>query len=187
VHRYQVDQQASIHLYLAIWFVALIFLTWFLGTLIGLLGAAEGGARSLVSVASIGVVLGLIAILLTVMLQAAAAFRPEATSPELTATLWDLSYLPLPVFGLGFVVMLLAVAGLVFQTGVLPRWFGAGSALLALPHAVYVRQIARNDGVFIEEIGFLLLVFLWVPLAAILLLLRRSPERQAVGRPAPTT
>lgn len=179
VQRYQVEQQGAIHLYLTAWFVAMIFLTWFLATLISVLRAAERAPRSLAGVAQLGAALGVVAILLTLMFQAAAAFRPETTPREVTAMLWDLSYLALPVFGVGFVVMLLAIAALAFQTRVLPRWFGVASAVLALLNAVYIAQIATNDGIFLGEIGFMLLVFVWVPVAAAILLLRRS-------RPAPT-
>lgn len=188
VHRYQVEKQSQIHAYLTMWFVAILFLTWFLGTVLSILRAGERGARPLSGVAFIGATLGLTAILLTVMFEAAAAFRPEAIGPEVTQAIWDLSYLPLAVLGVGLVVMLLAIGALTFQTALLPTWFGWASLLVGAANALYIGQIAVNDKHFAGEIGFMLFIP-WVLVAAVILLIRRvdvavsdQPEAQPAAR-----
>ncbi|MDP8929605.1 MAG: hypothetical protein M3O70_13795 [Actinomycetota bacterium] len=184
VFRYQVDNQSSIQVYLTVWSLAVFPLLWFLGTLIGVLRRADRGTSPLPTIAAVGVALGLSGIFLTIILEAAAAFRPDAYGPELTRLLWDMSYLFIPVFGVGLAAFLAATAALIVRTKALPGWLGWLTLIPVAANLVYVGQLSKNDGYFLGEPGFPAFV-LWIPLVSVLLLRAVLPRPATQSSPVP--
>lgn len=186
VQQYQLDEQEQIRLYLTLFTLTTFFLIWFLGTLVGILRAAEGGAGHLSTIALAGAVIGVVALLLTIMFEAAAAFRPEETSAEMTRLLWELHFLSLPVLGIGFAVFLAATAIAIVRTDVLPSWFGWLALVPAVLSAIDVGQIWKNDGHFLGSPWWFPAFIVWTLVASVVLSLRLRSERPAAQAPAAT-
>lgn len=174
VLRFELDDRSSIHVYLILWCIALIPLVWFLASLLATLRRHDPDESPLPTVGVVALVLGLVGICTTIILEAAAAFRPAAYGPELTRMLWDLSYVFQPVFGVGLGVFLVTIAVLVLRTRMLPAWYGWLTLVPAIGNLVYIGQIAKNDGYFLGEPGFPAFV-VWIPLTSILLLRSLRP------------
>lgn len=184
--RYTTEERTSIHVYLILWSVAFIPLLWFLCTVLTALQRADDDPSPLYSVGLVGLGLGLVGVFARTTLEAVAAFRPAEYGADTTRLLWDMSYIFQPVFGVGFAVFLTAAALLVFRTRLFPRWFAWLTLVPAATNLVYVGQIAKNDGYFLEEPGFPGLV-LWTLVASVLLLrsLRRTTTTRAMEPSGP--
>jgi hypothetical protein len=148
----------------------------FLGALVSRLRAAEGGSGRLSATAFAGGVLAVAMGLLIDITNAAAAFRvdeDEAISTEVATTLFDLQSM---AFGGALPIALAAlIAGtgaVALRTGVLPRWLGIASLILAL-------------GLLILPIAWALtaVALLWALVVSILLYLRPSQAAPAATPP----
>ena len=158
--------------------VGAFFNILFLGVLASRLRAAEGGTGRLSATALIG---GTVAVAMGILIDVtnlAAAFRAEedeeGLSPEVATAVYDLNSL---TFGAGLPVALAALVAatgaVALRTGVLPRWFGFVSLLLAV-------------GLLILPIAWAMtaVALLWALVVSILLFLRPA-EQAPAGAPPP--
>jgi hypothetical protein len=183
VTRYYSDDREGIQLTTALISVALALYVWFLGTLRGVLRAAEGGAgllsgiafgAGLVVVAGFGI-LG--------MVTAVAAFRPEETGPQLTRALNDMGLIGFGVIAPVFAAFFLATAVVVLRTGALPIWLGWLALLGAATSILGLGNVFEDSGAFSADgfLGFTLGFIVWLVwvLGASAVMLRR--ERGPAG------
>jgi hypothetical protein len=80
-----------------------------------------------------------------------AAFRPEETTPELTRTLDDLSFLVLAPGACSLVVLFAATGAAILRTGTLPRWLGSFAALVAVLQALGAGAVFEDCGPFAAD------------------------------------
>jgi hypothetical protein len=151
VSRYYREDQRAIQSSALVFAAALALLLWFLGTLHGVLAAAERDGAGLATI-SFGA--GLVAVALLVVslsLVVGAAFRPEETPPELTRTLDDLSFLVLGPGACSLVVLFAATGAAILRTGALPRWLGWLAALVAVLQALGAGAVFEDSGPFAAD------------------------------------
>ena len=142
---------------------------WFAGVLRTRLAAAEGGAHTLSTIAYAGAVGAAIFGIGTQAELAAAINATDVTAPTAGVFhhLGDLFFVGAE---LTLIVPMLAVALLAFRTAVVPRWWGAASALIAVV-------------LWIGPIGWAALIFatpLWV-LGTTVILTRESSGRRTAA------
>jgi len=177
VANYYVDHQDGIRVSLVFLTAALFFFVWFIAALRAALAAAEGGGRrvsnlvygtGLVAIAAIGICQGAVAV---------AALHPELTSPEVTRTLHDFSFVGFaPLTGI-FAAFFLANAVAIQRLGVLPAWLGAFALVVGVIQILGIGAMLTDDGAFAADGvlgGFLPLIAfaLWFPAASVALATR---------------
>ena len=175
---FYIDERTSILVSVLLVTLALIFLTWFIGTVHAALGAAEGGSRRLSSIGFGAGIFGVTAIHVAMICFTVAAFRAEHSSPDMIMQMNDMAFIcgvPAAAAGSTF----FAALGLAtLRTGALPALLG----WLALVAAVL--QLGPLGGLFTETGPFnlqdglfgIMLVFItlgaWVGLASIVMIRR---------------
>jgi hypothetical protein len=187
---YYVDDRDAIQVANIILAAALFFFIWFLGSVRSALRVAEGGTGRLSAVAFGGGLVGAAGILVTLAFSAAAGFRPEETSEEITRTLHDISF-AFAFFGgvPGFLAFFLAAAAVVLRSGALPAGLGWLALLTALFQAVSLGTIFEDSGAFSAD-GFfgyapVVLVLAWVLVASITLVREPLPAPAATAPSGP--
>ncbi len=161
-----------------LYFVATLFLLWFVGALYALLRRAEGPDGHTAVVALAGGVAGSAMLLAAGAANAVGALRADERgeiAPDVATVLWDLSAV---LFGLaapmGMAVLVLAVAVAALRNGALPRWFGVLSVPLGLALAIPpINHVA------------IIAFFFWVGIVGVVALTQGDPR--AVTSPARTT
>jgi hypothetical protein len=183
VSRYYVEDQEAIQTTVVLFTAGLVFFLWFLGSLRGALQAAEGGAGKLSAVVFGSGLITVASFIVTLTFVAGAAFRPEQTSPELTRTLDDLSFLAFGPGACAVVAFFAAAAAVTLQTGALPAWLGWLAVVSAVSNALTVGGVFTDSGPFSGDgifsyVGFFGLL-IWVLMASIILLRRAGAESVA--------
>ncbi len=155
--------------------IGCLFFIWFAGILRGRLVAAEGDTATVSSIAFAGAVATAIFGLGIPAGDIDAAINKGSISPATAGALHHLGDAFFVGAELSAIVLLVGVAVLVFRTAVLPRWWGAFGALVAIV-------------LLIGPIGWAALIFglpVWT-LGTTALLVRRPPAR-AARVPAPAS
>jgi hypothetical protein len=182
VSRYYREDQRSIQASALIFAAALALLLWFFGTLHSVLANAERGGTSLATIAFGGGLVAVALLVISLSLVVGAAFRPDETSPEVTRTLDDLSFLVLAPGACSLVVFFAATAAAVLRTGALPRWLGSLAALVALFQALGAGVVFDDSGPFAADGVFGYAAFfsflLWILVASVVLLVGKRGSRQ---------
>jgi hypothetical protein len=180
VSRYYVEDQEAVQTTVVLFTAGLFFFLWFLGSLCGVLQAAEGGTGKLSAVVFGGGLVTVASFIVTLTFVAGAAFRPEQTSPELTRTLDDLTFLVFAPGACAVVAFFAAAAAVTLQTGALPAWLGWLAVVSAISNALTVGGVFTDSGPFSGDgifsyVGFFGLL-IWVLAASIILLRRAGAE-----------
>ena len=180
VSRYYVEDQEAVQTTVVLFTAGLFFFLWFLGFLRGVLQAAEGGAGKFSAVVFGGGLVTVASFIVTLTFVAGAAFRPEQTSPELTRTLDDLSFLAFAPGACAVVAFFADAAAVTLQTGALPAWLGWLAVVSAISNALTVGGVFTDSGPFSGDgifsyVGFFGLL-IWVLAASIILLRRAGAE-----------
>ena len=176
--------------------IGIVVFLWFLGTLSGVLRAAEGGRARGAAVASAGAQAGVALTLVGLMLMGTTTLTTSLPQAETVSTLYAAAALSLALGGGAFAVLYLAVAEVSLREGGLPKWLGFLS-VLAAPVSVFgfVTPYAQS-GIFNAATGGLgfyahwATFVIWLLLASIALAVaqrRPRPEEAALrsATPAP--
>jgi hypothetical protein len=129
------DDRASILIGLWMFFLGLVFFLWFLGSLRATFFRVEGGVGQVATIAysaGVGTVLLMAATLAPELSSVIAVEENENLSPQAAEALWvlDTGFFIGATFFLA--VFFAASAAIVLRTGLLPRWFGIVTAILAV-------------------------------------------------------
>jgi hypothetical protein len=165
--KYFIDEQDGIRAGILIVTLALFAFVWFLGSLSQTLRVTAGSPR-LPSIAFAGGILSAAFLGVLLTLFAAAAFRPEETSPELTRALNDMAVMTAVPAVAGLAALLAATSLVILRfSGGLDEWLGwlCGAAALAqlLPLGIVFTDTGAfaGDGVlglFIPVLSFILAI-----------------------------
>ena len=167
--------------------IGIVLFLWFLGTLWGVLRAAEGGPARGSTIASGGALVGVALTLMGLMLTGTSTLTTSLAQAETVPTLYAAAALSLAFGGAAFSIFFLGVAEVILRTGVLGKWLG-WLALLAAALSVFgfVTPYAR-EGIFNPATGGLgfyahyiaFVVWLFLASAAMTLAQRRRAHAQA--------
>jgi hypothetical protein len=186
---YYTDERDGIQLTIALISVALALYVWFLSSLRGLLGAAEGGTGSLSALVFGSGLVTVAGLVVAGTFTAVAAFRPEETSAQLTRALNDAGLIGFGVVAPAFAVFFLATALVVLRTAVLPAWLGWLAVLGAATGVLSLGNLFEDSGTFSADgfLGFTLGFIVWLVwvLAASVTMLLRQGASSAASRSAP--
>ena len=172
--------------------IGLVVFLWFLGTLWGVLRAAEGGPARGSAIASGGALIGVALTLVGLVLTGTSTLATTLAQAETVSTLYGAAALSYAFGGGAFAVFFLGVAEVSLRAGGLPKWLG-WLALLAAVVSVFgfVTPYAQS-GIFNPATGGLgfyahyaaFVVWLFLASAALTLAQRRRTHAPA---PAPPT
>jgi hypothetical protein len=160
---YFVDHQNAIRAGLTVVGVGLFFYIWFLGSLRGILAAAEGGAARLASVAYGGGLVGAAFFIVGLAAGETAAFRPDDVAPDVTRAFSDFFIIIGAPAATAFAAFFAATAMAGSRHGALPSWavglswVGAIGALPAIGASLTTTGAFSGDGVlglFVPVITF---------------------------------
>jgi hypothetical protein len=155
---YYTDDQDAIRAGLVLVGLSLFFLVWFLGSLASALRIAAGNPR-LPSIAFGGGILLTAALFVLLSLVAAAAYRPDEVSPELTRALNDVALMTgVPAIA-GLLALFGATALVILRATLLPAWLGWLSGLAAVAQLLTFGVLFTKTGAFAAD-GVL---GLWIP------------------------
>jgi hypothetical protein len=181
---YYVDEQDGIRAGLLLISIALFLFVWFLGSLATALRAAAGNPR-LPTVAFGGGLLGAVFIFGAVSLSAAAAYRPEETSAELTRALSDVGLVAGAPAAAGFTALFAATALVILRTDLLNEGLGWLSAAAAVTQLLPLGVIFTDEGVFAPDgaLGFIVpfIAFVVTIAALSVAIMRNLPEAGGPG------
>lgn len=127
--------------------LAMLAFVWFLGSLAQTLRVTAGNPR-LPSIAFAGGVVGVALLGLTLTAFAAAAFRPEETSPELTRALNDLGVMAAVPATAGLAALFAATALVILRTGGLDEWLGWLCGVTAVAQLLPLGVVFTDEGAF---------------------------------------
>jgi hypothetical protein len=157
------DKQDSLKIASYLGGLAGLLLLWFLGSLYGKIRAAEGGNGRLARVAMMGGVATIAVAFAGNAMAANAALRPN---PDF----WRLSYQFYAYTGFAAAVFTAAVAVLIWNTGLLPKWLGYAGEVVAVAWLVGAAGVSTENDT-IGLIGFLVFLAwsIWVAVLSVLL------------------
>jgi hypothetical protein len=184
IAEYYIDDRDAIQISNLIGAVALFFLIWFLGSVRSVLRAAEGGTGRLSAIAFGGGLVGVATFFFALIVAAAAAFRPEETTPDVLRLLHDINFgLAFALGGLAFAVFFAATALVALRTGAFPASIGWLAAAAALALAVGGATIFDDNGAFSADgfFGFLPVIFVLAWVLATSSFLVSRPGARPVG------
>jgi hypothetical protein len=145
---YFTDHQNRIQTGVTVLGVGLFFFIWSLGSLRGVLAAAEGGNARLASIAYGGGLVSAAFLVVGAGAIAAAAFRPQEVDPNLTRALNDIGTLVgAPASG-AFTALFAATAVAGYRHNALPAPVAGLSALAALLQPLGLGTAVTDSGVF---------------------------------------
>jgi len=150
VSSYYADEQDGIRAGLLIISVALFFYLWFLGSLTTTLRVSAGNPR-LPTVAFAGGLFGAGLFLVALTAVAAAAFRPDQTTPEITQALNDVALLVAGPAAVGFAALFAATALVILRGDALAEWLGWVAAIAAVGQLLPLGVIFTDDGAFAAD------------------------------------
>jgi hypothetical protein len=172
------DERTSILVSVLLVTLALIFLTWFIGTVHAVLRVAEGGSQRLSSIGFGAGIFGVGAIHVAMLCFTAAAFRADHSSPDMIMQMNDMAFIcgvPAAAAGSSF----FAALGLAtLRTGALPASLGWLALLTAVLQLGPLGGLFTKTGPFNLQDGLfgIMLVFItlgvWVGLASIVMIRR---------------
>jgi hypothetical protein len=187
VASYYTDDREGIQLTIALISVALALYVWFLGTLRGLLRAAEGGAGLLSGIAFGAGLVVVAGLEILGMVTAVAAFRPEETGAELTRALNDMGLIGFGVVAPVSAAFFLATAVVVLRTDALPTWLGWLAVLGAATSVLGIGNLFEDSGALSADgfLGFTLGFIVWLVwvLGTSAVMLRRGASAGRGRRP----
>ena len=181
IHAYYIEEQGGIQAAMVLLTGALFFFIWFLGSLRSALRVAEGGTGRVSSIAFAGGLVSAGALFSLVTLIAGAAFRPELSAPQVTATINDLAVVSGAPALAGLTALFAASAKVALRHGAFSRSIGLLLALAALAQPFAVGAMLTDTGVFAGD-GVLGLI---LPIAAfgVAILVMSGALVQRAGRP----
>ena len=147
---YYSDEQDGIRAGLLIVSIGLFFFIWFLGSLASTLRISSGNPR-LPSIAFAGGVLGAGLLMVTLTAFAAAAFRPEEATPEITQAINDVGLVAAAPAAGAFAALFAATALVILRGGALPEWLGWAAAVTAVAQLLPLGVIFTDDGAFAAD------------------------------------
>ena len=167
--------------------IGIVFFLWFLGTLWGLLRAAEGGPARGSAIASAGAIVGVALTLGGLMLLGTATLTTSLPQAQTVPTLYTAASLSLAFGGAAFTIFFLGVAEVILRTGALGRWLGILALLAAALSAFGFVTPYAKEGIFNPATGGLgfyahyiaFVVWLLLASAAMTLEQRRRTKRSA--------
>lgn len=174
--------------------VGLALFLWFLGTLWGVLRAAEGGPARGSAIASAGALVGVALTLVGLVLTATSTVVTTLPQAETVSTLYSAAALSLAFGGAAFSVFFLGVAEVSLRAGGLPKWLGWLAVLAAVLSVFGFVTPYAQSGVFNPATGGLgfyahyIAFVVWVFLASFTLALgqhRRKHASAATASSAP--
>ena len=142
------------------------FLIWFLGTLTSILRIAAGSPR-LPSIALIGGVLGIAALLIGFSSEAVAAYRPQGVDPGLTRAMADVFVLSGVAAIPAFTALFAATAIVILRTGAFPAWLGWLLVVAAVVQPLTFGALFTKSGAFAGDGALGLFVPFGVSMVAI--------------------
>ncbi len=148
IHAYFVDEREGIQTSMVLLTAALFFYIWFLGSLRSALRSAEGGAGRVSSIAFAGGLVGAGALFVLITLLAGAAFRPEQSTPEVTAAINDLAVVSGGPALAGLTALFAASAKVALRYGAFSRSIGLLLVLAALAQPFAVGAMLTDSGIF---------------------------------------
>src|SRR5688500_9306932 len=148
--QYSADEQDGIRAGVLIVSLGLFAFIWFLGSLAQTLRVTAGNPR-LPSIAFAGGVLAVAFLGITLTGVAAAAFRPEETSPELTRAVNDFALLAAAPASAALAALFAATALVILRTGGLAEWLGWLSGATAVAQLLPLGVIFTDSGAFAAD------------------------------------
>jgi hypothetical protein len=148
IHSYYADEQDGIRASMVLLTAGLFFFIWFLGSLRSALRVAEGGTGRVSSIAFAGGLVTAAAFFVLIDLIAGAAFRPDETTPEVTAAINDLAVVSGAPFLAGLTALFAASAKVTLRHGAFSRPIGFLLALAALAQPFAVGAMLTDSGAF---------------------------------------
>ena len=148
--QYFIDEQDGIRAGVLIGSLGLFAFIWFLGSLAQTLRVTAGSPR-LPSIAFAGGVVAVVLLGVTLTLIAAAAFRPEETSPELTRALNDVALLVAGPASAALAALFAATALVILRTGGLDEWLGWLCGVTAVAQLLPLGVIFTDEGAFAAD------------------------------------
>lgn len=135
--------------------IGMVFFLWFLGTLWGVLRAAEGGPARGSTIAVAGAIVGVAMSLVGLVMLGTATVTTTLTQAETVPTLYAGAMLALAFGGAAFTIFYLGVAEVILRTGVLGKWLGLLALLAAALSAFGFVTPYALDGTFNAATGAL--------------------------------
>jgi hypothetical protein len=145
--QYFIDEQDGIRAGILIVSLALFAFIWFLGSLAQTLRVTAGAPR-LPSIAFAGGVIAVALLAVTLTAFAAAAFRPEETSPELTRALNDVGVMVAAPASAALAALFAATALVILRGGGLAEWLGWLCGATAVAQLLPLGVIFTDEGAF---------------------------------------
>jgi len=186
VSAYFIDEQDGIRAGVLIVSIALFFYIWFLGSLTSTLRISAGNPR-LPSIAFAGGVIGGALFLVTLTAIAAAAFRPDQATPEITQALNDVGLIAAAPAAGAFAALFGATALVILRSNALAEWLGWLAAITAVTQLLPLGVMFTDDGAFAADgaLGLIVPVIAFVvTIGALSISIMRLPpeERSIPGR-----
>lgn len=183
VATYFSEEKDGIRAALLIVTTALFFYLWFLGSLTTTLRVSFGSPR-LPTVAFAGGLIGAGLFLIALTAVAAAAFRPDQTTPEVTQALNDIGLLVAAPAAAGFAALFGATALVILRSGTLPEWLGWLAAITAVTQLLPLGVMFTDDGAFAADgaLGLIVPVITFVVAigALSIWIMRLPPEERSI-------
>ncbi len=135
--------------------IGLTLFLWFLGTLRGVLGAAEGGQARGSAIASGGALVGVALTMVGLVLTGTSTLTTSLPQAETVSTLYAAAALSFAFGGASFTVFFLGVAEVSLRAGGLPRWLGWLAVLAAVASVFGFVTPYAESGIFNPATGAL--------------------------------
>ncbi len=170
--------------------IGLALFVWFLGTLCGVLRAAEGGSARGSAIASGGALVGVALTLTGLVLTGASTLTTSLPQAEAVPALYTAAALSFAFGGAAFSVFFLGVAEVTLRAGGLPRWLGWLAILAAVASVFGFVTPYAQSGIFNPATGVLgfyahyVTFVVWLLLASSTLTLAQRRHRHAAAAPA---
>jgi hypothetical protein len=148
IHAYYVEEQDGVRASMVLLTAGLFFFIWFLGSLRSALRVAEGGTGRVSAIAFGGGLVTGAGMFVLITLIAGAAFRPEQSTPEVTAALNDLAVVSGAPFLAGLTALFAASAKVALRHGAFPAPVGWLLVLTALAQPLAVGAMLTDSGAF---------------------------------------
>ena len=180
---YYIDEQDGIRAGALIVSIGLFFYIWFLGSLTSTLRISSGNPR-LPSIAFAGGVIGGGLLLFTLTAIAAAAFRPDQTTPEITQALNDVGLIAAAPASAAFAALFAATALVILRSDVLAEWLGWLAAVTAVAQLLPLGVMLTDEGAFAADgaLGLIVPVITFVVTfgALSISIMRLPPEQRSL-------
>jgi hypothetical protein len=165
-----------------IWFVAAVFLFWFLAGF-SRWAALDPDASRYADHIRIGGIVGILVITLPFCATNGAAFSvaQHGADPSIVRAMYDLNAALFAMSGVGFAVLFAGAAGAIFRSTSFPRWVGWLAVVAGAVQFLYAAQLIVTSGPLATggALGYVEPVFStgWFVAASVYLLRVPSPDR----------